>query len=137
MTDTTLFPGLSADWAHLSLHDPIIAHDGGWIDIQWQRSSGETVGCVQVCTASDAEMLRREDNGEFPFDVIEEHSTWIRFSDRSGFRAAYGLARAICRNGKGFLGVAPGVETLVEATSGRAFLNVTVCASEHHVVEAA
>lgn len=134
MTDTILFPDLSTDWAHHSLHDSIINRDGGWIDIQWQRLSGETIGLVQVCTASDAEMLLREDNGEFPFEVIDEHSTWIRFSDRSGFRVAYGLARAICRNGKGFLGIEPGVETAVQAKSGRTALILEVTASAHHCV---
>lgn len=52
---------------------------------------------IAVTTVSNEEVERRDAAGECGFDVIDDHTTWLWFSDRDSFRFAWRLARMTAR----------------------------------------
>lgn len=100
--------------------------------------------CIEACTATNEEIEAREADGEFDFDVIDEHVTLLWFSDRHSFRAAWAIARRICKGWK-LSGIKAGEISAISAIGfqrcGRNEIistpGLTVEISGHHVAEAA
>lgn len=138
-----VFTNISMFHADLSAQEPIITHEAGWTDIRWS-SRADCRGVITACTASNAEIQTRADGGEFFFDVIDEHMTWIQFHGRAGFKAAWALARIICRGDL----LSGDIKSREEAkicgvTLARSDrrevvdVNMIIDASAHHIAEAA
>lgn len=91
---------------------------------------------LSVVTVSDDEISDRVALGEFSFDVIEEHASWIWFRDRESFRAAYRVARMIARGGCFSYSLVPGVLYDVREIGGRPCALI-MKASAHHIQQEA
>lgn len=87
---------------------------------------------IAVSTASDDEISARVDLGEFDWDILEEHTSWLWFSDRDGFRFAYSVARLIL-SGKIFSGIKSREVIWANIDDGRRISTLALNMSAHHV----
>lgn len=124
-----LFPNASMSFAGLSAANPVNDYPHGWTEIYGDAGWGQ----IDVCTATNLEIADRTEGGEFSFDVIDEHMTYLWFRDRDSFRAAWRLARLICSQGLKMANIAPGKAFSLVEIEGRSSSGVIVQASSHHV----
>lgn len=87
---------------------------------------------IEVATVTDEEIARRVAGGEEGIDVAIEHTSWIWFFDRDGYRRASGLARMIARGLK-VAGVRPGDVQVAGPCERGARNDVVLLLSAHHV----
>lgn len=97
---------------------------------------GDSYSMVLARTISEAEIADRVDHGEDAWDVIEEHTSWIWFSDRRSFRAAWAIVRMI-RSGKILRGIKSGEVYWATAVDEAGISSMALELSAHHVAEAA
>lgn len=97
-----LFPNIQMRHADCSAQDTIIEKSHGWLAVA--RGYGTppfehdatTYRMIEACTATDDEISARSELGEFSFDIIDEHMSYLWFRDRGSFKAAWRMARVIC-----------------------------------------
>ncbi len=94
-----LFPQNKMFHAEGSAQLPILLREHGWLDITTGPApfgeDGASYAMIEVCTATDAEISERSALGESDFDVMDEHTSRLWFSDRASFKTAWRIARAI------------------------------------------
>lgn len=136
-----LFPNLNQ---HLGLRcdsEPIMERAFGftsiWPVVDPADPQHLTTGMIEACTASDQEIEDRTADGEFSFDVIDEHMTSIFFQDRASFKHGWRLARLICNRNAKIVGAASGVITDIREIEGCATHGLSILASSHHTGQAA
>lgn len=119
---------------------PLNVYEGGWTDVRpWLHPNefgGARCGVVSICTATDQEIEDRMAEGEFSFDVIDEHMTRLWFRDRDGFRVAWRAARVICKGGR-VSGVAAGEAVVIDRIDGGIECALIAEVSAKHIAEAA
>ena len=135
-----IFPNISMFYARGSVQSPIEERELGFTSIGWGHipSDAEYFDCpvIEACTATDQEVGDRSAGGEFSFDVIDEHMTWLWFRDRDSFRMAWRLARAICK-GRKLVGIASREVVDIHRVGGHPVQGLAAEASAHHIAEAA
>lgn len=133
-----IFPNIQIVHADLSAQHPFMEREHGWTNVLPHRpQSGEVrevrLGVVEACTATDREIEDRMADGEFSFDVIDEHTSWLWFCDRQSFRAAWRVARLVCNRNVRLTGIVAGEECFVRDIDGQEAPGLSVLASAHHV----
>lgn len=119
--------------------DPFINFPRGQVFFGRSRVPGAPEGgllaYVQPCTVTNAEIDDRVSHGEFSFDVIDEHSTTIWFTDRTSFRLAWSIARQIMAGRKFGGDFSAGMIHEFDGTTSGARLIIDP--SAHHIGEVA
>lgn len=87
-----LFPHNTMFHAEGSAQLPILLREHGWLDITKGPApfgeAGASYAMIEVCTATDTEISERSALGESDFDVMDEHTSRLWFSDRASFKTA-------------------------------------------------
>ncbi len=130
------FPNLAFLHAGGSLAEPIIFRDGGWFSIEYDTApflpAGALCAMIEVCTATNAEITERAAHGESHFDVMDEHTSRMWFSDRVSFRKSWEIARRIAA-GQLILSDTPAGELGGFVADGQAVDRFRGVFSAHHI----
>lgn len=131
-----LFPNICFYHAHESAQLPIIERDGGFFHLRrdhgWLLPGCDLGAMIEVCTATDSEIVERSAHGEDDFDIMDEHTSRLWFTGRAGFEVAWRIARAIARRKFELVGMAPG-EFGAITVNGETVPGLTGMFSAHHI----